>query len=752
MKRNVNGQPAPAVSGTIGLPVVAMAVALFTYFLARLLHGEGYVAVVDGWMAMVTEWVTVAVCWLALRRSAAVPGELVLAAVAVTATAFGDTYYSLAQDETGTVPSPSPADIGYMLFYALMLLALVIIVGRRLRKAALPVFLDSAVAVCGSAAVLAVLLEPVLESSADTPFSAGTVIIVAYPLFDLLLIAVIAAIIASQRESDKHWAYLVAGMLVFTAADVVFALGEESGAYSVGSNLDLVWAAGLALIAVWLDRASRPGSPGRGQGSAHQALIVPGLATAAALGVLLLGSQQHVPPYALALASITLVLAAVPLAFRHRLLRRLTRTDDLTGLLNRRAFNEDCRQRIAAAGNRRGALLLLDLDRFKEINDSLGHEAGDRLLIQVGARLSHSLRSGDLLARLGGDEFAVLLGDSDGDEATAVAHKIRDALAELFTAGGIALRTSVSIGVALFPAHGNDVNSLLRKADMAMYRAKTTRSGHHIYHQDDDQQGELRLRTIQELRTALAADQLILHYQPQVDLATDEIHGVEALVRWDHPTRGVLAPEDFLRLAEECGLMHDLTLVVLEKALDQAARWHSKHGSLTVSVNISASSLVDIGLPRRIGSMLRERRLPASALVLEITEDFLMADRDRAREILIQLRENGVQIAVDDFGTGYSSLAYLRELPIDELKLDRSFVLPMDSDPRASALVASTIALAHSLGLRIVAEGVESRETQEELTKLGCNNAQGHFVSRPVSAAELDGWLAARQLEPVRHV
>ena len=739
---------------TIGLPVVAMALALFTYVVARLLHGEGYLVAVDGWMSMVTEAVTVAVCWLALRRSTAVPGELVLAALAVTATALGDAYYMLARGPSGTVPSPSPADAGYVLFYALMLLALAIVVVKRLRTAAWPVLLDSAVASCGAAAVLAVLLAPVLDSAGDTPVSAGTVVAVAYPLFDLMLIAVIAAIIASQRASDKHWAYLVAGLLAFAAADVVFALGEASGAYSVGSVLDLVWATGLALIALWIDRAARREGQGRRRGRAHQALVVPGLATAAALGVLLLGSQQHVPPYALVLASITLVLAAVPMAFRHRLLRRLTRTDDLTGLLNRRAFNDDCTERLAAAGKRNGALLLLDLDRFKEINDSLGHEAGDRLLVQVGARLARSLRPDDLLARLGGDEFAVLLADSDGDEdeAAAVANKLRNALAESFTSGGIALRTSVSIGVALFPVHGNNVNTLLRKADMAMYRAKTARSGHHIYHHDDDRQGELRLRTVQELRTALTSDQLILHYQPQVDLATDEIHGVEALVRWGHPTRGVLAPAEFLGLAEECGLMHDLTVVVLAKALDQAARWHAKHEPLTVAVNISASSLVDIGLPRRVGSMLRERKLPASALVLEITEDFLMADRDRAREILTQLRESGVQIAVDDFGTGYSSLAYLRELPIDELKLDRSFVQPMDTDPRASALVASTIALAHSLGLRIVAEGVESQETMDELKALGCNNAQGYFVSRPVGAAELDRWLAARRLVPVRQV
>ncbi|MDI3277023.1 EAL domain-containing protein [Arthrobacter sp. AL08] len=742
-----------------GLPVVVMTLALAGYLAGRLLHGEGFDAVVDGWLAAATGWTTAAVCWLALHRSAGVRIEYALATVAVTATVAGDTYYTLAQDESGVLPSPSLADLGYMLFYALMLLALIVVVGKRLHGAAWPVFLDSAVAACGAATVLAVVLEPVVGSSGEAGLSARTVIAVAYPLFDLMLIAVVAAIFAARGETDGHWAPLVVGLLIFAAADVVFALGEASGAYSVGSALDMAWAVGIALIAVWVDRASRAGQPRRRRRTAHQALLLPGAATAAALAVLLLGSEQHVPVYALVLASATLVLAAVPMAFRHRLLRRLARTDDLTGLLNRRAFHDDCVQRLAAAagaaaagagaGKRSGALLLLDLDRFKEINDSLGHEAGDRLLVQVGERLSRSLRTGDLLARLGGDEFAVLLNGSSADEADAVARKIRDALAGGFPVAGIELRTSVSIGVALFPGHGADANSLLRKADLAMYRAKTARSGHQLYHQDDDRQGELRLRTIQELRTALVLDQLVLHYQPQIDLATNEIHGVEALVRWDHPARGLLMPADFLDLAEECGLMHDLTLVVLQKALDQAAQWSSRQAKLTVAVNISASSLVDVGLPRRISAMLHERQLPASALILEITEDFLMADRDRARGILTELRGNGIQIAVDDFGTGYSSLAYLRELPIDELKLDQSFVQPMGTDPRASALVASTIALAHSLGLRIVAEGVETRQTQDELKELGCNNAQGHYVSLPVSAAELDGWLVSRrQLEP----
>ncbi len=286
-----------------------------------------------------------------------------------------------------------------------------------------------------------------------------------------------------------------------------------------------------------------------------------------------------------------------------------------------------------------------------------------------------------------------------------------------------------------------------------MYVAKASGGGVHAYGRDDDTDGAARLRTIAELRTAIATDELVLHYQPKIDLDTGDVHGVEALVRWDHPTRGVLYPVDFLALVEEAGLMPAMTRVVLSKALDQAAAWQARGRHLTVAVNLSASSLVDADLPERIVAMLAERGVPPRALQLEITEESLMVDRERARSILTRLREGGVHISVDDFGTGYSSLGYLRDLPVDELKLDRSFVLPMADDVRAAALVASTIGLAHSLDLRIVAEGVETAVACAELARLGCDQAQGYVISRPVPAAELDSWLGGLHAcaDPVEH-
>ena len=434
--------------------------------------------------------------------------------------------------------------------------------------------------------------------------------------------------------------------------------------------------------------------------------------------------------------------------------------DSLTGLANRRALYTDGQARLVKTPGRRRALLLLDLDKFKEVNDSLGHHAGDQLLVEVGARLRGQVRGGDLLARLGGDEFAVLLEDAGYDEAASVADNLRATLAQPFTTlaepsapGTLTLHSSVSIGIALFPDDGPDLSALLRKADIAMYKAKASGDGHHVYSGADDADGEARLRTVDELRTAITNDQLVLHYQPKIDLANGTVHSVEALVRWDHPTRGLLYPDAFLALVEVSGLMRAMTRLVLELALDQAAVWQGRGQHLTIAVNLSASSLVDADLPEEIFAMLAARGVPPAALQLEITEEFLMAHRDRARSILTRLRDGGIQISVDDFGTGYSSLSYLRDLPIDELKLDRSFVFPMVDDARAAALVASTIGLAHSLGLRMVAEGVETEVAYTELRRLGCDQGQGFWMSRPVPPAELDHWLSNRPaVEVAAHI
>jgi diguanylate cyclase (GGDEF)-like protein len=732
----------------MGLLVVAYGVGLA-------LHGKGLSPVVDNWLGLLTVWVPTAVCWLAVTRVGFRRWEVPFAAAAVTSFAAGDTYYIGSLAGGMSLPFPSPADLGYLLFYPLMLAALAVAVRRNVRALASSVWLDCVVGSLGAAAALAVVLSPVLDSALTGSRSLADAVATAYPMFDLLLVAAVAGIaVLSGVRMGSRWALLIVGLLVFTASDVVYALQVAKDAYAVGTPLDAGWAVGLALVAMWADGAERRVGPTtRLEANATPrttALVVPFVATAAALVVLVVGTRAPLSTLAVALAAVTLLAAAARAQVAFRQLAQMVHlrhheatTDPLTGLPNRRALSAEVHARLADQGRRR-ALLLLDLDKFKEVNDSLGHHIGDLLLVQVGARLGEQLRPEDLLARLGGDEFAVLIEDAGHQEAGAVAAKLREALAETFVLEGMALHGAVSIGIALFPDDGPDLSALLRKSDIAMYRAKASGDGIDFYGSGDHIDRVARLRTGEELRTAIATDQLVLHYQPKIDLDTGQVGGVEALVRWDHPTRGLLYPDAFLALAEEAGLMRTLTRLVLEMALDQAATWQAQGQHLTVAVNLSASSLVDADLPEQIAAMLAARGIPPQALQLEITEEFLMADRERARVILTRLRDNGVQISVDDFGTGYSSLAYLRDLPIDELKLDRSFVFPMADDARAAALVASTIALAHSLGLRMVAEGVETHVTYAELTRLGCDQAQGYFMSRPVPAAELDHWLSTR--------
>jgi EAL domain-containing protein (putative c-di-GMP-specific phosphodiesterase class I) len=306
----------------------------------------------------------------------------------------------------------------------------------------------------------------------------------------------------------------------------------------------------------------------------------------------------------------------------------------------------------------------------------------------------------------------------------------------------MALHVDASIGVALSPQHATDVNGLLQRADIALYAAKANRGGFAVYDSAAADPSADRLRTVEELRTALASDQLVLHYQPKVTLPDGHVGGVEALVRWWHPDYGLRYPDAFLPLIEEAGLMALLSDRVLALALDQIVEWREEGlPPITVAVNLSASSTVDAGLPARVGAALAERGLPGTVLALEITEQFLMADRVRARAVLTELRSLGVTISIDDFGTGYSSLAYLRDLPVDELKLDRAFVAPLADDARAANLVRSTIDLAHSLGLRMVAEGVEDQATADELARYGCDLIQGFHLGRPMPAAQLGDWL-----------
>ncbi|TFD52731.1 EAL domain-containing protein [Cryobacterium frigoriphilum] len=724
-----------------------MWLSLATYLLTLTGPGRSITASLTGWLSAVPAVLCVLVCWFAVKRAGHSRPEIALAAVAVSSTVFADTVYSLSLNGASAISSPLVANVGYLLFYVFLLAALSVLVRRRLHGLGWPVLLDTVVVSLGAAAVLAVVLEPVLSfavSAAGAPASVDTVIGLLFPVGDLLLVAAIAAIITSEsRQAGRRWILLALGVLIFAAADVVYALGLPTGEYMVGSVLDAGWAIGLAVITLWVHGFAHDTPKPHNLNSAWWTVLTPVAATIAGLSVLLLGTQTALSPLPLILAGLSLVVATIPVAYRQQIAHRLARTDDLTGLLNRRAFRADAMDRLVA--DRPHALLMLDLDRFKELNDSLGHEAGDHLLNAVGAQIASQLRAGDLVGRLGGDEFGILLTDADRERAIAVAERLRQAVAEPLLLQGITLQTNVSIGIALHPEQGRDLSQLLRKADTAMYRSKASNQGPHVYVAADNQHGAERLRTLQELRLALHEGQLEVYYQPKVDLATDTVIGAEALVRWNHPARGVLGPGEFLGLAEESGLMDELTRIVMGQALDHAARWQHRGHPLTVSVNLAPGSLADDHLASWIGDLLAARSLPSELLMLEITEEFLIADRPRAQAILGRLRQRGIRISIDDFGTGYSSLAYLRDLPIDEIKLDQSFVMPMMECPRTAALVAAAVGLIHSLEVPMVAEGIENAEALAELTRLGCDVGQGYFFSRPLPAAQFDRWLLERR-------
>ncbi|MEP7201792.1 MAG: EAL domain-containing protein [Ilumatobacteraceae bacterium] len=423
--------------------------------------------------------------------------------------------------------------------------------------------------------------------------------------------------------------------------------------------------------------------------------------------------------------------------------------DALTGLPNRKLLADRCSQALlsnAELGTSSG-LLLIDLDRFKEINDTFGHHYGDELLMQVGPRLAAVLRDIDTVARLGGDEFAVLLVDVKGvSQACEIAANLLAALEAPFIVEGVVLDVEASIGVVLSGVHGLDASTLLQHADIAMYIAKTRSCGVFAYDPAVDGHSPAKLALLGDLRRALERNELILHYQPKVSLSSGDVVGVEALVRWQHPQRGLLYPDDFILLAEHTGLIAPLTRYVLNAAIAQARKWSLRGRPLTVSVNLSARNLLDEQLPGDVAKLLKRHLVPAGMLELEVTESALMTEPLRARRLLGQLTDLGIVISIDDFGAGYTSLGQLKTLPISELKIDRSFVTNMVEDRSNALIVRSVVELGHNLGLTMVAEGVETKDALDELAEMGCDVAQGYYLSRPIAAEAFDRWLTTHDL------
>jgi diguanylate cyclase (GGDEF)-like protein len=726
---------------------VVAAVLVAGFALSLLLRPTGHEwPVVDNWGVDVFELLVALGCLArALVRG---PGRLAALAMGVglLSWALGDLAWSIESLGGATPPTPSAADAFYLFLYPCAYLAVMLIIRDEVHSLPASTWLDGLVAGLGAAAVCAAfVIDPIIASA--TGSATAVVVDLAYPVADLVLLGLAVAALVIVPGWPRRLVLLGVGCLILAVGDTVYLFQSAAGSYQVGTLLDATWVTALLLLSVtvW-----QPVGSARGEEVGRQpSLVFPGIAAVASVGILVAGNWQRVSGVAVALTVATLAVAGArtflarrELAGLTRTVRRQAATDDLTGLSNRRRLMAELERNFAGRDGTVPpmALLMIDLDHFKEINDSFGHPTGDWLLRQIGPRLDGVTRSDDLVARLGGDEFAVLLTGADVGFATTVAQRISSAIAPAFVVENTSLHVGASIGIALAPDHASDATELMRCADVAMYRAKAAHCDFDVYEPALDD-GADRLQLMEDLRAALEEGALTLYYQPQIDLRSGRIATIEALLRWPHPTHGLIPPDQFIPLAEESGIMGPLTTFVLEHAVAQCAEWRAAGHPVAVAVNLSTTNLLDTGLPGQIRGLLDAAGLPPSALVLEITESTVMADLARSKEIIQLLSDSGLLVSIDDFGTGFSSLAYLSDLAVGELKIDRMFTgrLSMDgSDGRDEAIVRSSIELGHSLGLRVVAEGVERADHFDFLATAGCDVAQGYVISFPQPPEDLD--------------
>jgi diguanylate cyclase (GGDEF)-like protein len=598
----------------------------------------------------------------------------------------------------------------------------------------------------------------VLDSASGSTLAVATNL--AYPVADLILAGLVVGTLALRSwRVDPRWASLGAAFLVLCVADILYLLQVAGGANEASLVPNLIYMAAVGLLALAAWQPAGDAAPDRVDG--WSMLLVPGAFALGAVGLMIHDHFQGLDPLGLALAVLTIVAALIRTALSFRDLRSLAETrreattDELTSLPNRRLFLRTVDDTIAKARAAQdpAALLIIDLDRFKELNDALGHHAGDELLRQLGPRLADTVRSTDLLARLGGDEFGLLLASPASREAALnAASRIREALRRPFEVQGLHLHVGASIGIALFPSDADTAHRLVQHADVAMYRAKARGTAWEVYSPEFDDHSRDALELASELSDAISDDQLELHFQPIADVRERRVVGMEALVRWNHPTRGLLPPSVFIPVAEQSGLMRNLTRWVIDSALECARALRDQGHDLRLSVNVSAPDLLDAEFPNEVAAALAEHGVDPAALILEVTETSIMSDRVRVSDVLGRLAEVGVAISLDDFGTGYSSLLHLKTLPVSELKIDRGFVAGMATSATDWEIVRATIQLAHNLGLSAVAEGVEDEAAWQALCGLGCEMIQGYYLARPLPPGDLHAFLAARPLSIDREI
>jgi diguanylate cyclase (GGDEF)-like protein len=743
------GRPRRVVRALAVLMLAALAVHVL--YTSTGLGGSVADTVINRWGANVIYAAAAGLCALRVRSAPRVRGAWLALTLALGLFTAGDVYYSVVLYTVEDPPFPSPADAAWLAFYPAAYVCLGLIVRDSVRRFHRSVWLDGLVAALAVAGVgVALVVVPILSANGGTTATVFTN--AAYPLGDLVLLSLTIGMVALHGWRGRNLLLLAAGFATFAAADSLYLSRIAAGTFHAGTVLDSLWLLGAALMALaaW-QPPQRAGAALLGSGAM---LVMPLGFGLGALTVLTVAGIGRVEPIAVALAAAAVAASMLRTAVSFRELRALAETrrqaatDELTDLPNRRAFDRSLQAAIQRAAERGDtlAVMVIDLDGFKELNDTLGHHAGDLVLAQVGPLLRSALRSEDLLARLGGDEFAVLLPGAEAAEAAGPC--IAAALEHPFSIDGIELQVAASVGVALYPEHGTDAVGLMQRADVAMYVAKERRTGIEFYARERDRHTRERLELIADLRAAVHARELVVHYQPKIDLSTGDVTGAEALLRWPHPVRGLIPPSDFIPLAEQTGVIRPLTEFVLDEAVRQTAAWRAEGLELDIAVNVSATSLLDRGWTGAVTTTLAHHQLPARHLILEITESVIMADPDRSLAAVQALAQAGVRVSIDDFGIGYSSLAYLKDLPVAEIKVDRTFVRDLATDPADAAIVQAIVGLGQRLGIAVVAEGVEDRDALERLTGYGTDIAQGFYFSPPLAPDDFTTWLAER-LSPI---
>ncbi len=702
---------------------------------------SGYVSLWDGWVFHIATTLPAGLALLRALIRAKERLQWAMVTLGILANTAGNLIYTLRDQNLTPIPFPAVSDAFYLLSYLAFISALLIISQRQVRDASRSVRVDGLiVGLSVGAALVATLFDSLLEQSGT--FSAVAVGL-AYPAFDVAFVVVIVAGLAPSRFRPS-WASVtfIGGVIASTAGDVIFLRQIADDTYIAGTPLEWCWLLGILAfgLAAWMpDGTVMP----RSVVHSDRATVLPGVAAFIALAVLVPARDSHPVPLAfwMAVASIAGVVARLVLAVRELQLAndafRLARTDELTGLMNRRGFNERLDRLLGTDAGSLSTIMILDLNGFKEVNDSLGHHAGDHLLQIVARRFERAMPEDAFVGRLGGDEFGVVVPGTEL-EGEAVAAAFNDVLDSPISIEGVTIRIGAAIGLAHTNQQGGSRSELLRAADVAMYAAKSRHLGFSWYVANDDPHSRERLSLVEDLRDAIDRRAFDLHYQPRFDVQSGRVLGLEALIRWQHPTRGLLLPNHFIPLAERVGLIPAITRVVLDTGIAYIGHLRSLGHDLTLSVNISAKDLVDEDLADYVRETLAAHRVAPTVLTLEITETAVAQDPTRARRTLVRLRDSGIRVSIDDFGVGYSSMSQLLDLPLDELKIDRSFVFALDTDARAQAILSATVDLGRSLGLDVVAEGVETQEVLDELCRRGVVSAQGFLFSPALPTEALE--------------